>query len=299
MPDIALWHRCNNHCLMCTNSDAFIESSDEMYDASAQISRLLRFSKAGDESVYPRNGELRDYILFTGGEPTLHPDFLNIISQFRESFPALPLTLLSNGRTFAYSRFAGSTLIKLGRPATIAIPIHGYDAKTHDSITRTPGSFTQTLLGLSHLLKFMKDGQELEIRFILHKRTIPWLGKTLDFLLRCFPAPARYRLVLIYFEMEGQSEKNFQSVAVPLQECVSLAIEPNLVAFRRFHDFRIYHFPLCTLPEDLRDKAWNSLPSKELCFPLVCHSCALNEKCMGIQTWYPKRFGTGEFEAIK
>lgn len=287
MPDVGLWHRCNSHCLMCTNMDSYIEAADRQYDLRSQLRKLARLTGGGRA----------DYVLFTGGEPTLHPDFMRLMAEYRKALPGLPFSLLTNGRALAYGDRARKVLAIMGRPLCVAVPIHGGDAKSHDSITRAPGSFQEAVEGLKNLLRWRAHGQEIEIRVVLHKRTCRDLGRLLDFLLREFPDTGLYRLTLMHFEAEGQAEKNFESLRLSLTDCAS-QLERSLDALRRFAELRLYHFPLCVLPEPLRSHAWKTLPAKDAGYLRKCRPCVLKRDCLGVPRWYARKSGEAEIRPL-
>lgn len=285
MPEISIWHKCNSNCIMCTNMDSFIKSPDDHYDFDFQMQRLKKI-KPGS----------KDHFLFTGGEPTLHPGFLSILAGFRKKFPRVPMYLLTNGRKFCYRDFTRKVL-RLGKTHfDIIITIHGYNAATNDSITRSKGSFSQAMLGLKNIFKLRRPGQGVEIRIVLHKLTAPWLDRTLLAILKAFPDTAGYRLVLIYFEVEGQAEKNFKRIKLSLGECAA-RLEECSGLLKEFPEVRLYHFPLCVLKEDLRPLVWDSLPGEDIRYLKECRSCALKKKCPGVPAWYPKWFGTSDIKA--
>ncbi len=291
---------------MCTNMDSFIKSPDDHYGFDFQMQRLQKIAFDSE----------KDYFLFTGGEPTLHPGFLSILTAFRKKFPRAPIYLLTNGRKFCYQDFTRKVL-RLGKtPFDVVVTIHGHNAATHDSITRSRGSFSQAMRGLENIFKLRRPGQGVEIRIVLHKLTIPWLDKTLLAILNAFPDtagppkggphpagppeggpyPAGYRLVLIYFEVEGQAEKNFRRIKLSLGECGARIWECNEL-LKKFPEVRLYHFPLCVLNEDLRPLVWDSLPGEDVCYLEECRSCALKKKCPGAPAWYPKWFDSSDIRA--
>jgi pyruvate-formate lyase-activating enzyme len=280
---------------MCTNCDSYIMDPDEKYGLAKHREKISAFKAGrGDRAVYYRNGEHADYFLFTGGEPTLNPEFFRLLGEYRKEFPAAPLTLLTNGRAFYHEDFARSTLRVGGVPFDLAIPVHGPDATTHDSVTRAPGSFVETIEGLKHVLRHRAPGQGVEIRIILHRWPARWLERTLRFLLESFPDTSAYRLNLVYFEVEGQAEKNFEHIRITLSECAAF-VDGCFDLLRKFPDLRLYHFPLCALPERLWPYAWRSLPRYEIKHVEACGRCAMNDVCMGPHDWYPRLLGTGEF----
>ena len=174
------------------------------------------------------------------------------------------------------------------------MPIHGPDATTHDSVTRAPGSFEETVRGLHHLLRHLGEGQRVEIRVILHKNPTRWLPRTLDFLLMEFPDTAAYRLNLVYFEVEGQAQKNFKSIGVRLSDCAR-RVDACFEALARFGELRLYHFPLCVLPARLWPFAWRTLPRYEIKHVEACRACPVNDVCNGPHDWYAPVYGAAEF----
>lgn len=292
MPDVCLWHRCNSDCIMCTNMDAFLRTPDRCYDTPAQL-RKLRHLEERAASGAPEDG----YVLFTGGEPTLHPEFFVLLERYRQAFPTAPFCLLTNGRRVSRRECAERLLRLGGRPLTIGIPFHGPNSRAHDAITRAPGSFLQTLKGLRNILSLRGPGQAVEIRLLLHRMTARGIGATLEFILGVLPANGPDRVCLVHFEVEGQAEKNFSALKLSLTECVA-SLLPHLPLLRRFPEFRLYHFPLCVLPPSLQPYAWKTLPQKDIRFLRKCRPCLRRKDCLGLPRWYPERFGDGEIRPI-
>lgn len=85
--EISLADHCNLSCQMC---DHYSQLSDPWFADMEQLKKDLA-----------RMGELYDHeigaITLLGGEPTLHPDLLEIIKITRQQFPKGQLILLTNG----------------------------------------------------------------------------------------------------------------------------------------------------------------------------------------------------------
>lgn len=89
-------------------------------------------------------------LVLTGGEPTLHPDILDIVTAARK-IGYMNIQLQSNGRMFRYADFCRE-LAAAG--VTEASPaLHGSCAQIHDFLTGSPGSFRETASGISNLKK--------------------------------------------------------------------------------------------------------------------------------------------------
>lgn len=297
MPDIALWHRCNNNCVMCTNPDEFFEAAGKSYTLARQREKLERYL-SGEFDVYFKNTRLDDYFLLTGGEPTLHPHALELMSFFRRRAGARELRVLSNGRRFCYRDFTAEFLRRAGAPLLTAVALHAATARAHDAVTRVRGSFAQTVEGLRNLLALRGRGQEVEVRVILHAKTLAGLPALLRFLRRGFGSPSAYRLTLIYFEVEGQSEKNLRSLFVPLSR-VAGVLAKNRGLLAAFPRLELYHFPLCVLTPELRPRARVTLPRSDRVYPPVCRRCAAKSRCLGLMKWYRAKHGDGELSALK
>lgn len=77
----------------------------------------------------------------TGGEPTLHPEFADIVRFIGEK--DIPLTLFTNGR-WAKPQGIIDLLKSMPRCVGLLVSLHGADAATHERFTCTPGSFEET-----------------------------------------------------------------------------------------------------------------------------------------------------------
>ncbi|MBI3287968.1 MAG: radical SAM protein [Elusimicrobia bacterium] len=122
---------CNNACVFCSQG----ESREPFPSAENPLSQLARL------------GDRLDFdgcIAIVGGEPTLHDDLPRWIAKSKSL--AARVVLQTNGRRLAYPGYAQS-LRHAGLDAC-DISLHGCTAAMHDYHTSSPGSCTQTLLGI-------------------------------------------------------------------------------------------------------------------------------------------------------
>lgn len=296
MPDIALWNKCNNKCVMCTNMEEFSRQDSAQYGLRCQIRKLERYLK-GISPVYAKNADKSGYITLTGGEPTLHPDFFKAITYFRRRLPGVPVTLLSNGRTFASPAFTKKFAAAAAAPFSVAIALHGPSAAVHDAVAGVRGSFSQTVGGLKNLFALRK-GQEIEIRLVLHRKTIKTFPATLRYMLRTFPDTSAYRVAAIHYEIEGMSLVNHPSVALKFSSSAPV-VDRSLPLIRSFTDFRLYHFPLCQVRPELRSRCRVTLPAEDRLYPPACRGCRLRRGCLGLMAEYFKKFGADELKPVR
>lgn len=276
---------------MCTNPSDF-QARDPYQDYS--FPQLKGRIEAAE--IFDKNGNLvDDKIILTGGEPTIHPDFFKILAFIRKKYPSVIIELDTNGRRFCYPSFTKKVL--RFSPVNIYTSLHGFDAKTHDAITRTPGTFSQTVKGIENILKYKNLGlHQLELRIIITKLTYRYAEKILQFIKKNFPEVDR--VVIIFMEMEGQAGENFKIVG--LTHTGFKKFIPKIAEWiGEFKEFRFYHFPLCTISPSLWKYTWRTLPDYEVTFLPCCKNCLYKKYCLGIHKDYLEKVGDKEFRPIR
>jgi len=130
---------CNNNCVFC-----------------AQAHKKHLGNKTTEQIKIEINASAKrcDNIVFTGGEATIRKDIIELVKYAKEQGYS-KIQLQSNCRMLSYMPFVVK-LIKAG--VNIFNPaVHGYNANTHDSLTRTKGSFDQTIKAIKNLRSLSKD----------------------------------------------------------------------------------------------------------------------------------------------
>ena len=120
---------CNNHCGGYSNP--FTDSRDDTPFSAEQWIRLIR-------QLRPHLGR----VTLTGGEPTLHPDFVWVAAFL--DYAGLPFRLLTNGR-WLHPRRLVDFLRQLSSIDSLLISLHGPDALCHAGFWGMPGSFEETV----------------------------------------------------------------------------------------------------------------------------------------------------------
>src|SRR4030065_1772544 len=94
--DIKVGFQCNNHCLFCVQG---------------RKREAVAFKKIGDIENFVREAAIsgKKEVVLTGGEPTLHPDFLRIV-RFSKENNFKNIQVQTNGRMFAYRDFCRQTI---------------------------------------------------------------------------------------------------------------------------------------------------------------------------------------------
>ncbi|NLI09626.1 MAG: radical SAM protein [Elusimicrobia bacterium] len=135
--DVKITFNCNNLCDFCAQGSK--RSSIKM-KSLAEIKKIL--SDARRNKV--------DSVVFTGGEPTLHPKILEIVS-YAKKIGFSKIQLQTNGRSFAYYDFC--LKLKNAGVNEMGPSLHGSKPEIHEKLTKAPGSFAQTVKGIINCKK--------------------------------------------------------------------------------------------------------------------------------------------------
>jgi MoaA/NifB/PqqE/SkfB family radical SAM enzyme len=132
---------CNSQCIFCYSDILF---KDNFISKEIEYNLLLK-------EIKKFNLGKNDYVLIDGGEPTLYehlPQLLNYLNK-KNAY----VKLFTNGRLFKKEKYAE---ILLKNISEIIIPIYGHTARIHDTITRSVGSFNETLSGINNICKLKR-----------------------------------------------------------------------------------------------------------------------------------------------
>ncbi|MFO0592685.1 MAG: radical SAM protein [Polyangiaceae bacterium] len=158
---VRLSYDCNNRCTFCLDSDAHNGTMRSTSDIKVQI---IEGRKRGAERL-----------ILSGGEPTMHPNFLDFVKLGRRAGYRKVQTV-TNGRMFQYPEF-------LNRAAEngldeITFSLHGHTAKLHDALVGTPGAFVEETAGLKAALasgRFI-----INIDIVINKQNVRHLPEMLE-----------------------------------------------------------------------------------------------------------------------
>jgi MoaA/NifB/PqqE/SkfB family radical SAM enzyme len=149
--ELNLGFLCNNKCRFCLTNVA--QSERKFIPLSVLKKELKTYYRKG----YRQAG-------FLGGEPTIHPQILELASFARE-LGYEQIHVVSNGRKYSDKKFL-SKLIKSG-VTKFYVSIHSHKAALEDHLTSVKGSFKEKVKGLKNL-KELKDKGVIRDRVYLN-----------------------------------------------------------------------------------------------------------------------------------
>jgi len=158
---VRLSYDCNNHCTFCLDTLAHNGSMRSNLDIKVQI---VEGRKKGATRL-----------ILSGGEPTMHPNFLDFVKLGRRA-GYRRIQTVTNGRMFAYPEFLDSAAENGLHEITFSL--HGHTAKLHDALVGTPGAFVQETAGLKAALGSGKFIVNIDI--VINKQNVKHLPEMLE-----------------------------------------------------------------------------------------------------------------------
>jgi len=153
---------CNNACPGCGNVYGDAERAAPPLDGAAWNRLIARLSTHAQQ------------FKLTGGEPTLHPDFIDIVQHIDTL--GIPFTLFSNGRWADPPRML-RLLAGLSHLEGLLISLHGPDAATHEAFSGVTGSFAQTTTGICQAVE---AGLDVSLSMVLNRHNFDQIEATLE-----------------------------------------------------------------------------------------------------------------------
>lgn len=314
---------CNNNCLFCMESDRSGRLVRNSSIEPQQVRALLERHRGAEEAC------------FTSGEPTTNPHLADYAAWSRE-LGYRCISVMTNGRMLSHVPTT-RRLIEAGINR-FNVSIHGHEAGLHESLTRTPGSFGQTVRGLAVIKALARrSGHQVELHTstVVNKRNLPHLTQIYCFLRERGVDQAVFNAM----EATGRGQVHFERLFPRYSDVVAgfrslldhattILHEPHALAFlvdvppcltEKLPDFhrgfveRHTHFsPLCEVtrlfeggvPEDrfvagdLVKIDRSDIDRAERSWHERCATCRRRPACDGVWVNYTARFGWDELQPV-
>lgn len=158
---------CNNNCIFCMEEDR----EGRYVTNSATTTETVQWILA--------QADRYEEVCFTSGEPTTNRQLHQWVKLAHDA-GAQWVSMMTNGRALAHEGYA-KRLIASGMNR-FYVSIHGHDKRLHEGLTRTPGSFEQTVAGIEMIARYKRYGLSLHTSTVVTKRNLPHLHEIYRFL---------------------------------------------------------------------------------------------------------------------
>ncbi|NIO20604.1 MAG: radical SAM protein [Candidatus Aenigmarchaeota archaeon] len=283
MADWPLTFKCNNNCISCIYNLEMAEKLKVGNPMEKEIKKTI-------DGIKPN-----DILSFTGGEPTIRKEFFKFLRYAAGRDSEMNIAIVSNGRMFCYDEFVDKMLKTGLKNLKFCIALYGHNERLHDAITRTPGSFEQTIKGIRNLLK---RSLPVELRVIISKMNYKYLKDIANFVMKNLNGV--HRVVFINMKYTGNAYINRKAIFVRYKDVVPYTEKAADILLESNIEVKLFHFPLCTIKKKYWDLAKGVTKQKsELMFVSECKECKKREECPMIWKSYWVLAGDKEFKAFR
>lgn len=221
---------CNNRCLFCYQRGYREVAGYPKWMERDEVRSRIRWGAA--------NGF--DEVSFTGGEPTIRPDFLELVRFAREvGFRRVAVT--TNGWRLGQPGFFRDA-VQAGL-TSMGVSIHGPDAATHEGLTGREGSFARAIQAVHNALR--THGNERVVR--LNTFTLV-THRNVDRLVDLAHLLHRLGVRLLVFQPVILSKANFETAAdlrVGLPDTVRAVRDVIREGIRLGFRTKLFNLPPC------------------------------------------------------
>lgn len=293
--DLKIRFACNNMCKFCVQGDKRLRFADK--DMPKITKELAEGYRAGCRSV-----------VFTGGEPSLHPKIINIVRQARK-IGYTGVQIQTNGRFFCYEDFCRK--IVAAGITEFSPALQSSNAKLHDFLTDSPGSFVQTVRSIQNM-------KALGVPIITNSVITKPNFRNLPELASLFVSLGVNQFQFAFVHILGSAAKN-KSWIVPRKSMIEPWVKEGLdIGLNAGLKVMTEAIPYCfmsgyekyvaeeVIPEtiifdaDFKVDRFSHYRKTEgkIRGPL-CKRCSYGDVCEGPWKEYPEMFGWGEFKPVK
>lgn len=230
---LAIGYLCNENCMFCPCA---AESRTEKKTIPGKVI-FKRLSQLAEEGI--------KQVTLSGGEPTLHPAFVEIISFCQ--LKGIHVYILSNSEQFSSDDFMANTAGKVdwGR-INVITTLHSQDAFEHEAANRTHGSWGRSVSGL---LKLLELGADVTLKHCITKSNYRDLLEFYDYFDSVFPERTDFQMCGIDYCGVSENELMERGLSFPeMRENLEQMLDRHIERMEEGSSRRLYciHLPLCS-----------------------------------------------------
>lgn len=297
--DLKLGYSCNNHCLHCVIEDSKQNLLKQHFPIDISTNDALRLLE--DEI-----SKGLDSVTITGGEATIRGDFSEILDFCANH--SLNITLQTNGRFLSKPEIQEAISNK---KITLVVALHGTNPDIHDSITRVPGSFEQTISGIQAA---RTNNIPVILKTVISKINMYTLSSFVPLMIK----ENLQDINMAFPHAQGNARIFFESIIPRYCDLRPQIMNLASLAKKNHINLSFETIPFCVLPEYpemmselvYRCKAvkctqvnedtfdWNVVRKRIKTKMPFCSSCFFDKYCEGPWSEYVDKYGISEFNPI-
>jgi MoaA/NifB/PqqE/SkfB family radical SAM enzyme len=297
--ELHLTYTCPERCVFCSEEHRMARFRQFPVTWGRAATILRQHAARGGDGVH-----------FTGGEPTIHPRFLDILRLSRKL--GMRTSIGTIGTMLSRPGFAESVLPFLDEAL---FSLHGPDAATHDALARRAGSFERVTEAIRRCVAVRPDFGAY-VNTVLTRHNAAVLPQTIALA----DALGAKLIVVSNTTPEGAGLDAYDDLAVPLS--VLAETLPRAAGAAKTAVLRFFGVPMCllgphrALSNDLHwdprvtvewtahpgavrfEGLYSWAPDRKRVHVAQCTDCTLRGVCMGVFDEYARRWPTTDLTPI-
>ena len=230
--DFYITYLCNSNCKFCCVRDKLVWFQQKRKRA------MLTYDEVKQILVKKRKDGF-DYVTFTGGEPTIHSDFLKIMALSKKL--GFRTSVNSNMSAMSDPEFCKEALQYTDE---MVASIHGHTPKVHNALTGTKKGFQEFIQAMDNLEKSKKDIYLITDTVILTEN----LNHLVDIIHLVTGYKKVKHILFSNVNLPPDGVETLKHLVVPLPEIRKiLPVVHNEVVVKKGLILRYYGLPFCIL----------------------------------------------------
>jgi His-Xaa-Ser system radical SAM maturase HxsC len=225
--------------------------------------------------------------VFLGHEDALGDRFFTAVAAAREHLPRTALHVLTTGRRFSDPEFTRRLAAIGHHDIMLGVPLYADVADLHEYVVQARGAFDETVRGLLQLRRFRL---RIELRFVVHRLTVPRLRSFAEFVARNLTFVDQ--VALMGMELMGYARSNLDALWIDPADYAAELRDAALFLQRAGIRTMIFNHPLCLVHPDVQHLAVKSISDWKNGYLPECEPCARRGECGGFFVSSELRHGT-------
>ena len=297
--ELHLTYTCPERCVFCSEEHRMDRFKRFPVTWGRAATVLRQHAARGVQNVH-----------FTGGEPTIHPRFLDVLRLAKKL--GMRTSIGTIGTMLSRPGFTETVLPHLDEAL---FSLHGPDAETHDALARREGSFTRVTTAMQRCRALRPDFGAY-VNTVLTRHNAQKLPETIALA----DSLGAKLIVVSNTTPEGAGLDAYADLAVPLS--VLADVLPRSVPSAKSAVLRFFGVPMCllgthrTLSNDLHwdprvtvewaahpgsvkfEGIYSWAPDRKRVHVSQCEGCTMRGVCMGVFDEYARLWPTTDLTPI-